>query len=74
MEGVSIERAWVLLPEGGPSFGDRLEGPALVAALGEALASASRSSTQAIARRSQLSDDQTATPCSNCSPLTSLPR
>jgi hypothetical protein len=35
--GVSMERAWLLLPDGGPSFGDRLEGPALVAALGEAL-------------------------------------
>jgi Phosphotransferase enzyme family len=35
--GVSMERAWLLLPDGGPSFGDRLEGPPLVAALGEAL-------------------------------------
>jgi hypothetical protein len=33
----SVERGWVLLPDGGPSLGDRLEGPALVDALGEAL-------------------------------------
>ena len=35
--GVSVERGWIVLPDGGPSFGDRLEGPPLVAALGEAL-------------------------------------
>jgi hypothetical protein len=33
----SVERGWVLLPDGGVSFGDRLDGPALVAALGDAL-------------------------------------
>jgi Phosphotransferase enzyme family len=33
----SVERGWVLLPDGGPSLGDRLEGRALVDALGEAL-------------------------------------
>jgi hypothetical protein len=33
----SVERGWVLLPDGGPSLGDRLAGPALVDALGEAL-------------------------------------
>ena len=33
----SMERGWVLLPDGGPSFGDRLDGAALVAALGDAL-------------------------------------
>jgi hypothetical protein len=35
--GVSLDSGWVLLPDGGPTFGDRLEGPALVSALGEAL-------------------------------------
>lgn len=35
--GVSMERAWILLPDGGASFGERLEGPALIAALGDAL-------------------------------------
>lgn len=34
---VSMERGWVLLPDGGPSIGDRLEAAALVEALGEAL-------------------------------------
>jgi Phosphotransferase enzyme family len=33
----SVERGWVLLPDGGPSLGDRLEGRGLVEALGEAL-------------------------------------
>lgn len=33
----SVELGWVLLPDGGPSLGDRLEGQALVDALGEAL-------------------------------------
>jgi hypothetical protein len=33
----SVERGWVLLPDGGPSLGDRLDGPALVDALREAL-------------------------------------
>jgi hypothetical protein len=34
---VSMERGWLLLPDGGRSLGERLEGPALVEALGEAL-------------------------------------
>jgi Phosphotransferase enzyme family len=33
----SVERGWLLLPDGGPSLGARLDGPALVAALGDAL-------------------------------------
>jgi Phosphotransferase enzyme family len=33
----SVDRGWVLLPDGGPSLGERLEGRALVDALREAL-------------------------------------
>ena len=35
--GISEERGWLLLPDGGPTFGDRLEGDALVEALAGAL-------------------------------------
>jgi hypothetical protein len=35
--GISTERGWLLLPDGGSSFGDRLEGAALVEALAGAL-------------------------------------
>jgi hypothetical protein len=35
--GISVERGWVLLPDGGRSLGERLDGPPLVAALEEAL-------------------------------------
>ena len=35
--GTSVERGWVLLPDGGPSLGERLDGPPLVAALEAAL-------------------------------------
>ena len=35
--GISVARGWFLLPDGGPSFGDRLEGAALVEAIAGAL-------------------------------------
>jgi hypothetical protein len=35
--GTSVERGWVLLPDGGPSLGERLDGATLIAALEEAL-------------------------------------
>ena len=35
--GISVERGWLLLPDGGPTFGDRLEGDTLVEALAAAL-------------------------------------
>jgi Phosphotransferase enzyme family len=35
--GVSLDSGWLLLPDGDPTFGDRLDGPAPVAAMAEAL-------------------------------------
>lgn len=70
---VDTDRGWILLPDGGPSLGDRLTGVELAEALGSALARYGRLQRQLAVHADALSDLGVADIAASCERLAALP-